>query len=74
MRYLCTLDLPDLVCPFHCNHKTCSGNESCSYCVEDKRKKEARPKGYVRKERWYEKYYNNDTKTWSKPLVCGKGT
>ena len=58
MEYICTLDV---------NHSCkllvkkdiknfCEGNASCSY-YQQEAKVSATPAGYVRKERWYEKYY-----------------
>lgn len=57
MDYICKLD-GDLECPnrlpdnIHCNN-----NINCGFCVEEAKPQEYKPKGYVRKERWYEKYY-----------------
>ena len=58
MDYICKLD-SDLECPskspdnIHCNNN----NTKCVFCVEEVKPQEYKPKGYIRKERWYEKYY-----------------
>lgn len=55
--YRCELDVPGRKCPnlledgIHCNNNTV-----CSFCKDETL--EEKPKvSYVRKERWYEKYY-----------------
>jgi len=59
MMYICKLAsdldcnnrLPDNI---HCNN-----NVNCGFCVEEAKIQKSQAKGYVRKERWYEKYYKN---------------
>lgn len=55
--YRCELNIPDRQCPnlladgIHCND-----NVKCSFC-KDETLEEQTKTGYVRQERWYEKYY-----------------
>lgn len=58
--YRCELDVPGRKCPnlledgIHCNNNTV-----CSFCKDETL--EEKPKvSYVRKERWYEKYYKKN--------------
>ena len=56
-KYICNFD-SDLYCPNRLSdHIHCNDNIQCSFCVEETKAQERNPKGYVRKERWYEKYY-----------------
>ena len=56
--YLCELDVPGRECPnlledgIHCNNNTV-----CSFCRDEGVTEEKPTSKYVRKERWFEKYY-----------------
>ena len=53
-NYICTLQA-DADCKYSSSDKKkCSGNPACAFCA-DESKLQGR---YVRKERWYEKYYS----------------
>lgn len=57
MEYICKLD-SDLDCPYRLEDKMhCNNNDQCSFCMVEREEYEYNSKGYVRKERWYEKYY-----------------
>ena len=51
--YKCKL-LINTDCIYKMQSDMCRGNKACSFCKEDT---DEEPKAYVRKERWYEKYY-----------------
>ena len=53
MELLCTLE-EDICCPHRKDGKCGINNEKCGFSMIEKIEK---PKKYVRKERWYEKYY-----------------
>ena len=57
----CSLD-HDLPCPCRDYDKCSASKESCTFAVldNDMEKESCLPDGYVRQERWYEKYYNNE--------------
>lgn len=62
-EFLCTLE-ERFLCPKRLENKKCSdSNAVCGFAkqivVETK---EPEPKPYVRKERWYEQYYNGTAK------------
>lgn len=59
MEYLCTLTVSTINCPNLLPDQKCKGNTSCNFCAKIQEEKAEVPvkKEYVRKERWYEKYY-----------------
>ena len=56
MKYLCTLEV-ETNCELLIGKDTCKGNPACAFCAVDK--PDDKQQGYVRKERWYEKYYKD---------------
>lgn len=60
MKYTCTLTIEPNNCPNLEDGKRCKGNTQCCFCIEvieAIKETPATQKNYVRKERWYEKYY-----------------
>lgn len=59
MKYLCTMDADLRQCQLlDQTRKYCAGeNVKCSFCEVEQKNNPQNPKGYVRQERWYEKYY-----------------
>ncbi len=57
IQYICTLDIPEKTCVRLMNDGVhCDNHTSCGFCKEENPKDMNKP-GYVRQERWYEKYY-----------------
>ena len=52
-QYKCILQT-QFDCKYRLPDNKCEGNTSCGFCKTDEK---IEPKGYVRQERWYEKYY-----------------
>ena len=53
--YLCTLDREYNECPFFDGQQFCTNpSKACGML-----RKQEKPEKYVRKARWYEKYYSN---------------
>lgn len=57
MNYICKLNT-EFDCPMRLSDGVhCNNNTKCGFCVAESQLQQRKIKGYVRKERWYEKYY-----------------
>ena len=56
--YICKMKINNIPCRYQKCDGGCSANMRCSYQIERIDSEETR-RGYVRKERWYEKYYRD---------------
>lgn len=58
-KYICTLPSEIKQCPFRSNDSKCNmDKDGCGFRkIEQEQEQDKTPSQYVRKERWYEKYY-----------------
>lgn len=54
-KYICTLQAETDCKYLSKDRKNCLGNPACAFCYDN-----AENHGYVRQERWYEKYYRKN--------------